>query len=142
MTFDLETATDVLDSIRPLTIGDLKKGFKLHLEATHRRERLQAEPLKAGLDCGRWVVNCKCGSGIALHPQWQFAGCFLCGRSWDKVEFPSDEFLAKVIKVLACRPAGSIRQNPKRFWSWWPNETIDDLIAENVRHRWPVPEGI
>lgn len=138
--FEFDTATKVLDGLRPQTADDYRIGFRRHLLRMERAEWPQEQPLRAGVDCGRWVVNCVCGGGIALHPDWQFAGCFTCGRSWSKIIFPTPEFLAKVDAILRGRPPGTIRKDPRRFWSWWPEETLDDLRRQNIRHGWSVPE--
>lgn len=136
---ELETATQVIDGYRPTSAAGYRAAFLQHLALYGRKERPQVTPLKAGIDCGRWVVDCECGGGIALHPDWQIAACFLCGKSWSKVEFPSKEFMKQIDEILSMRPPGSVRKDPKRFYSWWPEETIKDLIAENQKHGWPVP---
>ena len=137
----LDTATEIFDSFKPETVEDYRKNFRLHMLRTNRIEQPQGQPLKAGIDCGRWVVNCVCGGGIAIHPSWQFAACFTCGRSWSSIIFPSEEFLAQLEPILKARAAGAIRRDPRRFGSWWPEETLEDLRRENIRHGWSVPEA-
>lgn len=123
---------------------------RLTTEAEYRRfhfERLaktkvapleQTTPLAAGLDCGVWLAWCPCGAGVGVDPRWAFAGCS-CGRTWEAITWPSPALLAQLDAVLSLRPAGSIRRDPRRFYSWHPTQTVDDLVAENVRRGWPVP---
>lgn len=138
---ELDTATQILDSFSPKSLRDYRDGFRRHMMVTNRREKPQSEPLHSGIDCGRWIVNCVCGGGIALHPDWQFAACLTCGRSWSKVIFPTPEFMARLEVIFRQRPPGSIRHDPRRFWSWWPDETLEQLTAENIEHGWTPPRG-
>lgn len=137
----LETATEILDAYKPQDAGEYRIAFLDHLKRNNRKEQPQPGALKAAIDCGRWVVDCQCGSGIALHPRWQIAACFLCGRSWWQVEFPAPYFLDQLEEIFRLRPAGSIHRNPQRFWSWKPTETREDLVEENRTHGWQVPKG-
>jgi hypothetical protein len=138
----LDTATEILDGFRPRSVSEYRMAFINHLARHGRREQPQPESLKAGIDCGRWVVNCECGSGIALHPDWQFAACLLCGRSWAAVEFPSPVFLIQLEKLFRQRPPGTLSKNVRRFWSWWPTESLEDIVAENTENGWVIPEGL
>lgn len=106
-----------------------------------QKELPQTDPLFAEIDCGRWVTTCDCNSGIALHPAWRYAACLDCGRSWTDVRFPTAEMLALIDAVLRLRPPGPIRKSETRWYSWWKDETVADLIRQNRRHGWPVPEG-
>lgn len=140
----LDTATEILDGVRPpkpKTVGEYRQAFLHHMEQTGRTEQPQTEPLKAGIDCGRWVVNCDCGGAIALHPDWQFAACFTCGQSWTTIEFPTPAFMKELTKILEQRPPNPLRRNDRKWlWSWWPSETLDDLRKENRDHNWQPPE--
>jgi hypothetical protein len=110
------------------------------LRKSRRQPQLQSEPLLAGLDCGVWLAWCPCGNGVGVDPRWGFAGC-ACGRSWERIDFPAPALLEQLDAVLALRPAGSINKSPVRWYSWRPGETVGDLIRENLRHGWPIPEG-
>jgi hypothetical protein len=134
----METATTILNVRSP---EEYKARALAHLKKHKRYYQPQDEPLVAGFDCGRWVVNCACGGGIALHPDWQYAACFTCGKAWTSVQFPTPEFMEQLRRILEVRPAGSVRGNVKRFWSWWPGETLDDLRRENRRRGWPEGRG-
>lgn len=139
----LDTATQILgDGSTVRALEDYRTFFRNHLRAMKRARQPQSTPLRAGLDCGRWVVNCECGGAIALHPEWQYAACLTCGREWTEIIFPTEEFMLQLEKILTMRPPGRIRKDPRRFWSWWPEETLRDLIVENVTRGWPVPEGV
>jgi len=100
----------------------------------------QTTPLMAGLDCGVYLAWCVCGAGVGVDPRWGFAGCS-CGRSWEQVLFPDALLLERLDAVLSLRPPGSIHLSPVRFYSWTPDQSVDDLFAENQRHGWPIPEA-
>ena len=83
--------------------------------------------LHARVDGNEWIVQCECGAGNAIDPSWDpvFACCFGCGaihrsillpKRWDAIE-----------QELLKRPQPSTR-------FWFPHETVDDLIAENIAH--------
>ena len=93
--------------------------------------------LVAEINQGRWVGRCECGAGIALHPDWEWAGCFDCGRVYTIFVFPDTETLAAVIRTLSVRPAGRGGQRHSNR-SWLPSETVLDLKYENQRHGWKV----
>jgi hypothetical protein len=138
---ELFTATDILDSFKPQSPEHYRRGFLEHLKRNGRKEKPQTTTLKAGIDHGRWVTKCPCGGAIALHPQWQFAACLTCGRSWTSIEFPPPELLAKIEAIVTLRARGvsAPHQSPKRFWTWSPEETLEDLRRKNRRHGWEVP---
>lgn len=144
----LDTATQVQDAYKPQSQSEYRGAFLHHLQRNNRKELPQLEPIYAGIDQGRWVVPCEhCGSGIAFHPQWQFAACFLCGRSWTKVIFPDAAMMQQLESIFLLRPVerqlrGMPPPNQRRYWSWRPWETIADLIAENQKYDWPVPKGV
>lgn len=82
---------------------------------------------------GKWMVTCACGNCPSVHPDWRLALCFECGAIYEGVTIPGN---AKDIEaVLVERPHPSNR-------AWLPNETVDDLIAQNVAHGAKVPERL
>lgn len=103
-------------------------------------EQPQEAPLRAGLDCGVWLAWCACNAGVGIDPRWAFAACS-CGRSWSAIVFPDAELLERIDAVLSLRPPGSIHKSPTRFYSWHPDETLADLVRENARRGWPIPES-
>ena len=103
------------------------------------KELPQPEPLHADIDCGMYSARCSCGSGVALTPDWQYAACLNCGRTWTTVVFPDAEMLKAIDRVLSLRPNG--KRAADRWYSWWHEESVGDLIMQNRRHGWPVPEA-
>ncbi len=76
----------------------------------------------ARIEHGRWLADCPCGAGLAVHPEWSEAGCLECGR-WGGVAVPTR--WREIETVLVERPALKNR-------GWIPGETVEDLDAENV----------
>lgn len=124
----IETAIEILRVESP---EQYEAAARIRWARTRVAAQPQTEPLLAHLNTGRWVTPCVCGSGVALHPAWQYAACFSCGRTWTAVVFPSDSALAAIDAVLAPRPArpsGAIR---RPFYSWTPADTLEQLLREN-----------
>ena len=91
--------------------------------------------LTAEINDGRWLGRCTCGAGIALHPVWDWAGCFDCGHVFTDIVFPIAVVLKAVVQALSVRPDGPGGQR-HRNRSWLPSETVLDLQRENQRHGW------
>lgn len=125
---------------RVTTVEDYRALLTARIRARRvKRDLPQPQPLYADIDCGMWSARCECGSGIALHPEWAFAACLNCGKTWTQVVFPAPAVLDEVCRVLDLRPNG--KRSSDRFYSWWHEESVADLIAENQRYGWPVPEA-
>lgn len=104
-----------------------------------------ARPLVACVNGGNWIARCDCGGrgvpspGGIVFAETPVVFCLRClnggtGRGWRPVLLPLPGLRAEIERVLVCRPhAGD--QN------WEPGETVADLIAQNVEHGDPVPEG-
>jgi hypothetical protein len=99
-------------------------------------EKAQSQPLAAHINCGRWVTPCECGGGIWSQPGWAFAACVDCGRSWESVLFPSHDDLVAFDAVLSLRPSTGVG---RRWYSWIPGQTVEDIERENLRHGWALP---
>ncbi len=83
-------------------------------------------PHLARVDLGRWILDCDCGAGVAIHPEWPTAGCCACGRIYNHIVYliaPEN-----IERVLMERPRVETR-------FWFPTETLAQLEDENVRHR-------
>ena len=136
MSFNIKSADEVQAGVK--TVDDYRAKFTLHcIEITRLtlqtlKEQPQTEPLQAVINHGRWVSSCVCGGGIALHPDWSWAACFDCGRSWSNIVFPEPDVLLSIETVLRLRPQ-------ENQWSWNPPESVKDLVAENVRLGHPIP---
>lgn len=81
----------------------------------------------ARVNWGRWIVDCPdpaCPNAEDVIPGAPRAHCSFCDRAM-LVEWPDDR--ADIERVLWLRPVPSTR-------NWWPGETVDMLIAENIEH--------
>lgn len=57
--------------------------------APHATIHTVADVLQAYVNDGRWVVDCRCGSGCLTRPGWE-ARCGECGAVYDQVTFPKE----------------------------------------------------
>lgn len=130
MSYGIETAVEIL---RVRTPAQYAAAARLHWAKTRVTEQPQADPLLAHINTGRWVTPCDCGSGVALHPDWQYAACFGCGRTWTSVLFPAPADLAAIDAVLAARPVRRTGAVKRPFYSWVPSDTIEKLAVENAQ---------
>lgn len=76
---------------------------------------------------GRWVADCAdpdCPNAEQVSPGQKRMLCSFCHQQ-STVEWPTD--WAEIETVLRTRPVPSTR-------NWWPHETVNDLIVENVEH--------
>jgi len=76
---------------------------------------------------GRWVVECpqpRCFNAEQVATAQPSVECRDCGQRCD-IMWPSNP--AHIEKVLAARLDAQRR-------NWYPSESVDDLIAENVAH--------
>lgn len=126
----IETAADILSVP---TREAYERKFRRHLSRSRKAERPQQATLAAHINTGRWVTPCVCGGGIALHPEWAFAACFDCGRSWTALVFPDAATLRMVDTVLAERFSRPGHAIPLPFYSWEPGETERDLRKQNIQ---------
>lgn len=69
---------------------------------------------------GRWLVDCVCNNGVAVHPDWGIGCCFSCGRIHDNITFPTNR--ADIENALMNRARVSRRN--------WTTETVEQLNAE------------
>ena len=90
------------------------------------RPHIDETALVARIDHGRWLVDCPCGSGVAVDPDWDEARCFACGSVYPHVVFPAGQLRARIETTLRLRPLSSR--------NWRPTESVDVLIAENIEH--------
>ena len=103
---------------------------ELSLVAVPANVRLTAE-----INYGRWIGRCECGSGVAVHPAWEWAGCLDCGTVYTEIDFPDAETLRAVVQTLSERPGG-IGGRRHLHRSWLPSETVLDLKRENQQYGW------
>lgn len=72
---------------------------------------------------GRAVANCECGAGVAIHPEWPWAGCFTCGRTYTSITVP-DNWRA-IVEALQERPMPTQRH-------WIPGESVDVIRLQTA----------
>lgn len=80
-------------------------------------------PLSARIDHNTWVVDCECGAGNAVDPEWPIACCFGCGAIHRGIVFPPNRSFIE--ELLLKRPDVTHR-------NWRPGESLDALKQENV----------
>lgn len=93
--------------------------------------------LSAWINHGRWVATCLCGAGLALHPEWSWAGCLDCGATYAHIEFPDRATQAAILTALGLRPNGPPGRR-QMHRSWLPGETLEALDRESLMRGWAV----
>ena len=95
-------------------------------------------PAVARVDLGRWLVDCgDCANAAVVDDLDLFFICTKCGSrgSWREVIMPAER--AEIDEILLMRP-GFRDANLNRFW--FPGESIDKLMMENIEHEIPIPQ--
>jgi hypothetical protein len=80
-------------------------------------------PRLARVDEGRWLIDCECGAGNLIHPDWPAAACAACGAIHRRIVWPDER--EAIEGLLLERP--SVRNQ-----HWSPEETLDDLRDQNA----------
>ncbi len=128
MKFVIETARDVFlvrseDQMREKFLAAIAKRASMG-------ERIETHEVFAQKDAqinhGRWLIECECGSGVAVDPEFDNGYCFGCGAIHTSIAFPGADDLQEIQHSLLDRPK-SINRN------WVPSEPVSDLIDENVK---------
>lgn len=101
---------------RPKTEAELQ-GLARAVPGAHRLGRAD---VIARVDWGRWVADCPCRAGVAVHPEWATTGCLECGRILN-VTVPSE--FRDIEDALLERSEDSQRH-------WDPSKTVETLRAE------------
>ena len=91
-----------------------------------------ADPVTAYVNHGRWVIDCDCGAGNSVHPDWKLACCLECGAIRTNIVFPAE--IREIERTLASRKRQANR-------NWRPGETVATLKAENAAHPRLVTKG-
>ncbi len=138
------------------TIRDVKPR-QCYDEASHRayavaraREAgrqivVDGRTLLAFANRGRWIAMCPhCRSGIALAADYDFAACFGtgCHRTFTSIEWPLERF--DIEATLGKRPMLNQNWGYRRGFhrdALAPAETVDELLADNARHRDDIAAG-
>lgn len=100
-------------------------------------ESIVDDVVQARIEHNRWILDCYCGSGVAVHPDWSEARCFGigCGRVYVNVEIPEDR--ADIEAALIARPVEATRN-----WNPVVGETAKVLRAENLVSRNLTPAEV
>jgi hypothetical protein len=109
----------------------IRTPMRLEQRVTRVRTRLDVKyddgVYMARVEHGRWIADCPCGAGVAVHPEWVNTGCLECGRWWP-VAIP--DAWRDIEDVLMARP--------KQIQRGWIGETVRQLEDENERHGVPA----
>lgn len=81
--------------------------------------------VEAYISAANWVVNCTCGAGNMVQPDWSLACCLACGAIRTNIVVPADRVAIEA--ALNARPQEYSR-------NWKPPETVESLLADNVAH--------
>lgn len=132
----------IFDARVVLRVKSLAEYRTRHQQALTRMRRLGLEvqeqvvdtPVSARIEHNRWLFDCVCGSGVAVHPDWPEARCMGegCGRVYTHVTIPTER--VAIERTLMERPAPVNR-------NWHPAESVDDLKHENAEHLRPSAKG-
>lgn len=96
-----------------------------HARRCRERVHESAETPQPRLEQDRWLVDCRCASGVGVARDG-VARCFECGAIMH-VTLPSEVTRQAVERLLASRP--------ERHRNWRPShETLEDLRVENLTH--------
>lgn len=85
-----------------------------------------AMPIMARIEHNRWLLDCVCGSGVAVQPEWPEAHCLGlgCGRTYTHIVIPADR--RRIEATLSKRPAFT-----ERNWDPRKGESLESLMAED-----------
>jgi hypothetical protein len=120
----------IVDSRRKYRVESIQE------QAAHHAKRLSREglvphtvetPVAAYVNDNRWLIDCECGSGNYTDPTLKTAYCYGCGAVHANVTFPAAADRVAIEEALIERPVPRTR-------NWYPSETVDTLIAENIEH--------
>lgn len=96
-------------------------------------------PIVARVDEGRWVAECPFCHGAQVgspaDPRFLCTDCanVLVGGAYLQVAYPSPKVREQIEAVLAPRPWENL------YWLPEKDETVADLVAQNVAEGIPVP---
>lgn len=79
---------------------------------------------------GRWLVRCTCGDCCSVSLAWRVAFCNGCGARYRTLAIPPNA--ADIDAILSARPS-------RMQMNWRPDETLVDLVREQLAHGDPVP---
>lgn len=66
---------------------------------------------------GKWVIVCTCGNAPSVHPAWQLACCYECGRVYTNLTMPG----------IATEVQAVLVEQPMKRRHWTPDQSLADL---------------
>ena len=91
----------------------------------------RGETIQAYVNHDRWVADCPCNGAELVAPGEEML-CGSCGAR-HTVKFPGPKTRAKIEGLLNVREP--------LFRNWHPDETADELLAQNIEHGiWEDPQ--
>lgn len=114
----IQTAGDIHHVTTAAAYRTLQDGY---MQQAHKTVTLMETHPPVYVNGWKWCIVC---AGCANRPAvgWGIACCLECGARYEGLELPVDA--VEIERLLARRPKISQR-------SWLPNETLDDLRAQN-----------
>ena len=96
---------------------------------------------RAYINHGRWIVECECHEAHQLKPGPKRWRCEMlvdgrhvgCGTEYSVI-WPNRKLRRQIETVLSTRPYENR--------NWWPWETVDQLVAENLEHGCAVLDDV
>lgn len=122
---DDRTKTKVLAAVARIHDPDLPLAAAVKLAEAGRVKPVgkNTGPVLAYINHGRWVADCVCnGSELIDGPVMV---CGSCGME-TPVKYPGPKTRKRIEDALSVRN--------QRLQNWHPDETIDELIAQNIDH--------
>jgi hypothetical protein len=103
---------------RPASEAELLQSAR----AIQRRNgtRFRDGAVVARLNEGRWLGDCVCRAGVAIHPEWARTGCMECGRV---LVVTAPENYRDLEDAL-------LERTNDRERHWTPGKTVEDLREE------------
>jgi len=123
----------------PTSADDMRNLVIARARKVGRSVIIDARTLQAYVNAGRWVADCPhCNSGIAIHPEWTFASCLGCLRTFADIAIPAE--WKEIEAVLVERPMQHQHWLCSAQRTKWvgrglvdmPAETVEELGAENA----------
>lgn len=121
----------VRDQLRDLGIVPASKDALLKAVLGDPNEPVDA-PVSAHVNRGRWIAECECGGAEVVDPVTRLFMCASCFNApheyrWRLVELPDPVTTQVIEAALVMRPELRTR-------NWRSEESVANLIAENVEH--------
>jgi hypothetical protein len=115
----------------PASADDMRTLVVARARQVGRSVTVDARTLQAYVNAGIWVADCPhCNSGIAIHPEWSFASCLGCLRTFADIAIPTD--WKDIEAVLVERPQQNQHWLCAAQRTKWVGRSLVDMPAETV----------